>query len=147
MQQRSNPNSRQNQAKGASGRPAGSYKSGGGGQQGQGRQQDHGRQSNGGGKPQGQGRYQNESRPQNLGGNRNGNQSFGGGRPSRDGDHAGQASQVLSRQERELLEELLDDMYEDFADYKRMTKPGEEMNATYQTFVNITRKLGLRQPK
>ncbi|QOS99932.1 hypothetical protein JNUCC42_04030 [Brevibacterium sp. JNUCC-42] len=54
---------------------------------------------------------------------------------------------MLTKIEKELLEECMDDLYADFSDYKKSLKPGEEMNATYKTFVSITKKLGLSQPK
>ncbi len=53
----------------------------------------------------------------------------------------------LTRPEKELLEECLDELYEDFGTYRKSLKQGEEMNATYKTFLGIVKKLGLRQPK
>ncbi|MGD8191179.1 hypothetical protein ACQCN2_14465 [Brevibacillus ginsengisoli] len=61
---------------------------------------------------------------------------------------AGQASGgALTKQEKELLEECLDELYEDYGTYRKSLKPGEEMNVTYQMFASIVKKLGLRQPK
>lgn len=52
----------------------------------------------------------------------------------------------LSKQEKELLEECLDELYDDYGTYRKSLKPGEEMNVTYQMFLSIVQKLGLRKP-
>ncbi|NGQ96330.1 hypothetical protein G3578_14285 [Brevibacillus sp. SYP-B805] len=54
---------------------------------------------------------------------------------------------MLTKQEKELLEECLDELYEEYGTYRKSLKPGEPMNATYQLFLSIVKKLGLRQPK
>ncbi|GAA4701794.1 hypothetical protein GCM10023228_01850 [Brevibacillus fulvus] len=55
--------------------------------------------------------------------------------------------QVLTKQEKELLEECLDELYEEYGSYRKSLKKDEELNATYQLFLSIVKKLGLRQPK
>jgi hypothetical protein len=54
---------------------------------------------------------------------------------------------MLTKQEKELLEECLDELYEEYAAYRKSLKPGERMNLTYQLFLSIVKKLGLRPPK
>jgi hypothetical protein len=54
---------------------------------------------------------------------------------------------LLTKQEKELLEECMDELYEDYGTYMKSLKKDEQMNATYQTFLSIVKKLGLRQPK
>lgn len=54
---------------------------------------------------------------------------------------------MLTKQEKELLEECMDELYEDYGRYVKSLKNGEQMNATYKTFVSIVQKLGLRKPK
>ena len=54
---------------------------------------------------------------------------------------------MLTKQEKELLEECLDELYEDYGRYTKSLKKGDEMNATYKTFVSIVQKLGLRKPR
>ena len=53
----------------------------------------------------------------------------------------------LTKQEKELLEECLDELYDDYGTYRKSLKSGEEMNVTFQLFQSIVQKLGLRQPK
>ncbi|MBM7590480.1 hypothetical protein [Brevibacillus fulvus] len=54
---------------------------------------------------------------------------------------------MLTKQEKELLEECLDELYEEYGSYRKSLKKDEELNATYQLFLSIVKKLGLRQPK
>ncbi len=54
---------------------------------------------------------------------------------------------MLTKEEKELLEEGLDELYEDYERYVKSLKPGEELNATYRTFLSLVKKLGLRHPK
>lgn len=54
---------------------------------------------------------------------------------------------MLTKQEKELLEECMDELYEDFATYQKTLQPGEQMNLTYQLFLSIIKKLDLTQPK
>jgi len=54
---------------------------------------------------------------------------------------------MLTKQEKELIEEALDELYEDYGRYTKSLKKGEEMNATYKTFLSIVQKLGLTKPK
>ncbi|MGO0061558.1 hypothetical protein ACTID9_16305 [Brevibacillus fluminis] len=53
---------------------------------------------------------------------------------------------MLTKPEKELLEECMDELYEDFNRYKKSLKPNEEMNATYKMFLSIVEKLKLRRP-
>jgi hypothetical protein len=54
---------------------------------------------------------------------------------------------MLTKQEKELIEECLEELYEEYGSYRKTLKPGEQMNATYQLFLSIVKKLGLRPPK
>gem|GEM_PF-6152353 len=54
---------------------------------------------------------------------------------------------MLTRQEKELLEECLDELYEEYELYQKVQKPGEQLNITFQLFLNIVKKLGLRPPQ
>lgn len=54
---------------------------------------------------------------------------------------------MLTKQEKELLEECMDELYEDFATYQETLRLGEQMNVTYQLFLSIVQKLDLRKPK
>jgi len=54
---------------------------------------------------------------------------------------------MLTKPEKELLEDLMDELYEDFETYQKTLKPGEQMNVTYELFLSIVKKLGLREPK
>ncbi|MGE5704756.1 MAG: hypothetical protein ACM32O_19675 [Clostridia bacterium] len=53
---------------------------------------------------------------------------------------------MLTKPEKELIEEGLDELYEDYARYKKTLKPNEEMNETYKLFLSIVEKLKLRRP-
>lgn len=53
---------------------------------------------------------------------------------------------MLTKEEKELLEECMDELYEDYSRYKKSLKPNEEMNATYKLFTSIVDKLKLRRP-
>lgn len=64
---------------------------------------------------------------------------------SRGSQHSSASS--LTKQEKELLEDCLDDLYEDYSTYRDSLKKDEEMNVTYKMFMSIVKKLGLRQPK
>lgn len=57
------------------------------------------------------------------------------------------AANLLTKQEKELLEDCLDELYEDYVTYRDSLKKDEEMNITYKMFMSIVKKLGLRQPK
>ncbi|MGC5323896.1 hypothetical protein [Brevibacillus sp. SYSU BS000544] len=57
------------------------------------------------------------------------------------------AVNLLTKQEKELLEDCLDELYEDYVTYRDSLKKDEEMNITYKMFMSIVKKLGLRQPK
>lgn len=57
------------------------------------------------------------------------------------------ATSSLTKQEKELLEDCLDELYEDYSTYRDSLKKDEEMNITYKMFISIVKKLGLRQPK
>lgn len=57
------------------------------------------------------------------------------------------ATGALTKQEKELLEDCLDELYEDYSTYRDSLKKDEEMNVTYKLFTSIVKKLGLRQPK
>ncbi|WP_134686678.1 hypothetical protein [Brevibacillus migulae] len=54
---------------------------------------------------------------------------------------------MLTKPEKELLEDLMDELYEDFETYQKTLKPGEQMNVTYELFLSIVKKLGLREPR
>lgn len=54
---------------------------------------------------------------------------------------------MLTKQEKELLEECLDELYEDYASYRKSLQKNEQMSQTYQLFLSIVKKLGLRPPK
>ncbi len=54
---------------------------------------------------------------------------------------------MLTKQEKELIEECFDELYEDYGRYRNSLKKDEELNATYKLFLSIVAKLGLRQPK
>lgn len=54
---------------------------------------------------------------------------------------------MLTKQEKELIEECMDELYEDYGKYMKSLKKDDDMNATYKTFVSIIQKLGLRKPK
>jgi hypothetical protein len=56
-------------------------------------------------------------------------------------------SEMLTRQEKELLEECMDELYEEYASYRKTLKKDEQMSQTYQLFLSIVKKLGLRPPK
>lgn len=54
---------------------------------------------------------------------------------------------MLTKQEKELIEECMDELYDDYATYRKSLKKDETMSATYQLFLSIVQKLSLRQPK
>ncbi|MFY0544305.1 hypothetical protein [Brevibacillus sp. H7] len=54
---------------------------------------------------------------------------------------------MLTKQEKELLEECMDELYDEYASYRKSLKKDEQLSATYQLFLSIVKKLGLRPPK
>lgn len=54
---------------------------------------------------------------------------------------------MLTKQEKELLEECMDELYEEYEDYLKTLRPGEDITLTYQLFLSIIKKLGLRPAK
>ncbi len=54
---------------------------------------------------------------------------------------------MLTKQEKELLEECMDELYEEYASYRKSLKKDEQLNITYQLFLSIVKKLGLRPPR